>query len=247
MPITCIERPSPNFNERPDGRPVDILLLHYTGMESGEAAASRLCDPEAKVSAHYIVDEAGAITRMVPEEMRAWHAGVASWAGESDINGASIGIEIVNGGHDFGCPPYPEAQMQAVETLSLEILSRHPIPARRVLAHSDVAPARKADPGEWFDWARLARRGVGLWVEPEPIVEGPVLAQGDRGDTVAELQYMLADYGYGLEVLGRYDENTKAVVTAFQRHFRPERVDGVADISTVATLRHLVETVRTLA
>ncbi len=244
MSITCIERPSPNFNERPDGRAVDILLLHYTGMESGEVAASRLCDPEAKVSAHYIVDEAGTVTRMVPEHLRAWHAGMASWAGESDINGVSIGIEIVNGGHDFGSPPYPEAQMQAVETLSLEILSRHPIPAQRVLAHSDVAPARKADPGEWFDWARLARAGVGLWVEPEPIIDGPVLAPGDRGDTVAELQFMLADYGYGLEVLGRYDENTKAVVTAFQRHFRPEKVDGVADISTVATLRRLVDAVK---
>lgn len=245
--LSCIERPSPNFNERAEGRAVDILLLHYTGMESGEAAASRLCDPEAKVSAHYLVDEAGAVTRMVPEEMRAWHAGVGQWAGEGDINGCSIGIEIVNGGHDFGCPPYPDAQMRAVEALSLEILSRHPIPARRVLGHSDVAPARKADPGEWFDWARLARAGVGLWVEPEPIVEGPVLTQGDRGDPVAELQYMLADYGYGLEVLGRYDEATKAVVTAFQRHFRPEKVDGVADVSTVATLRRLVEAVRAVA
>lgn len=245
--LNCIERPSPNFNERPSGRAVDILLLHYTGMESGEAAASRLCDPEAKVSAHYLVDEAGAITRMVPEHLRAWHAGVAHWAGEGDINGCSIGIEIVNGGHDFGCPPYPEAQMRAVEALSREILSRHPIPARRVLAHSDVAPARKADPGEWFDWARLARAGVGLWVEPEPVIEGPVLRQGDRGDTVAELQYMLADYGYGLEVLGRYDKTTKAVVTAFQRHFRPRKVDGVADVSTVATLRRLLDAVKFVA
>ncbi|GMV62191.1 MAG: hypothetical protein AMXMBFR74_13600 [Parvibaculum sp.] len=244
MSVDCIERPSPNFDARPDGRAADILLLHYTGMESGEAAASRLCDPAAKVSAHYMVDEAGAVTRMVPEEKRAWHAGVAQWAGENDINGLSIGIEIVNGGHDFGCPPYPDAQMRALETLCHEILSRHPIPARRVLAHSDVAPARKADPGEWFDWARLARAGVGLWVEPEPVIEGPVLAQGDRGDTVAELQYMLADYGYGLEVLGRYDETTKAVVTAFQRHFRPQRVDGVADVSTVATLRRLADAVK---
>ena len=137
--------------------------------------------------------------------------------------------------------------MRAVEALSREILSRHPIPARRVLAHSDVAPARKADPGEWFDWARLARAGVGLWVEPEPVIDGPVLQQGDRGDTVAEFQYMLADYGYGLEVLGRYDENTKAVVTAFQRHFRPRKVDGVADVSTVATLRRLLDAVKSAA
>ncbi|ABS64019.1 N-acetylmuramoyl-L-alanine amidase family 2 [Parvibaculum lavamentivorans DS-1] len=247
MHIPCTERPSPNFNERPAGRAVDILLLHYTGMESGEAAASRLCDAAAKVSAHYLVDEDGAVTRMVPEHLRAWHAGVGNWAGETDINGCSIGIEIVNGGHDFGCPPYPEAQMKAVEALSLEILSRHPIQARRVLAHSDIAPARKADPGEWFDWARLARAGVGVWVEPEPVGEGPVLREGDRGDTVAELQYLLADYGYGLEVLGRYDEATKAVVTAFQRHFRPQKVDGVADVSTVTTLRRLLEAVKSLA
>lgn len=243
MPVLCVERPSPNFNERPTGRAVDLLLLHYTGMESGEAAASRLCDPAAKVSAHYLVEENGRITRMVPEHRRAWHAGAGHWAGETDINGCSIGIEIVNGGHDFGCPPYPDAQMKGVEALCLDILSRHPIPARRVLAHSDIAPARKADPGEWFDWGRLARAGVGVWVAPEPLVEGPVLQEGDRGDTIAELQYMLADYGYGLEVLGRYDEATKAVVTAFQRHFRPARVDGVADLSTVATLRRLLDVV----
>lgn len=241
MSLVFAERPSPNFNERPQGRRADILLLHYTGMESAEAAASRLCDPAAKVSAHYLVDEAGQIIRMVPEHLRAWHAGAGHWAGESDINGCSIGIEIVNGGHDFGRPPYPDVQMRAVEVLCRDILSRHPIPRRRVLAHSDTAPARKSDPGEWFDWARLARAGVGLWVSPEPLVEGHCLQQGDRGDMVAELQFMLGDYGYGIEVLGRYDEATKAVVTAFQRHFRPEKVDGVADISTVATLRRLLD------
>ncbi len=247
MPVLCTERPSPNFNERPEGRAVDILLLHYTGMASAEEAATRLCDPAAKVSSHYMVDEGGAITRMVPEHFRAWHAGAGTWAGDTDINGCSIGIEIANGGHDFGCPPYPEAQMRAVEALCLDILSRHPIPPRRVLGHSDIAPTRKADPGEWFDWARLARAGVGVWLEPEPLIEGPVLQNGDRGDTVAELQYLLADYGYGLEVLGRYDETTKAVVTAFQRHFRPQKVDGVADLSTVATLRRLLEAVKSLA
>ena len=143
---------------------------------------------------------------MVPEHLRAWHAGVGHWAGESDINGCSIGIEIANGGHDFGSPPYPDIQMRAVEALCRDILSRHPIPPRRVLGHSDIAPGRKADPGEWFDWARLSRAGIGLWVKPEPVIEGPSLNKGDRGDTVAELQFMLGDYGYGIEVLGRYDE-----------------------------------------
>jgi N-acetylmuramoyl-L-alanine amidase len=244
MSLDFIERPSPNFNERPEGRRPDILLLHYTGMASAEAAAARLCDAAAKVSSHYLVDEAGRITRMVPEHLRAWHAGVGHWAGESDINGCSIGIEIANGGHDFGSPPYPDIQMRAVEALCRDILSRHPIAPRRVLGHSDIAPGRKADPGEWFDWARLSRAGIGLWVSPEPIIAGPSLKKGDRGDTVAELQFMLGDYGYGIEVLGRYDEATEAVVTAFQRHFRPEKVDGVADVSTVATLRRLLEAVK---
>ncbi|MBX3509507.1 MAG: N-acetylmuramoyl-L-alanine amidase [Parvibaculum sp.] len=244
MSLAVIERPSPNFNERPEGRRPDILLLHYTGMASAEAAVARLCDPAAKVSSHYLVDEAGRIIRMVPEHLRAWHAGVGHWAGESDINGCSIGIEIANGGHEFGSPPYPDIQMRAVEALCRDILSRHPIAPRRVLGHSDIAPGRKADPGEWFDWARLARAGIGLWVSPEPVIEGPGLRKGDRGDTVAELQFMLGDYGYGIEVLGRYDEATEAVVTAFQRHFRPERVDGVADVSTVATLRRLLEAAR---
>ena len=244
MNFRCDERLSPNFNERPEGCAADILLLHYTGMASAEAALDRLCDADAKVSAHYFVDESGRVTRMVPEHLRAWPAGVGRWAGESDINGRSIGIEIANGGHDFGSPPYPDVQMAAVEALCLDILSRHPIPPARVLGHSDIAPERKADPGEWFDWARLARVGVGLWVEPEPIVGGPSLAPGDRGDTVAEFQFLLASYGYGLEVLGHYDAATQDVVTAFQRHFRPAKVDGVADLSTVATLRRLVAAAR---
>lgn len=236
-------RPSPNFDERPQPPHIDLLVLHYTGMALTADAVGRLCDPAAKVSSHYVVDEAGHVCRLVPEEKRAWHAGVSSWAGEADVNGRSIGIEIGNGGHDFGCPPYPEAQMAAVEALCREIVARHPILPRNVLGHSDVAPERKSDPGEWFDWARLARGGIGVWVKPVPIVEGPALRPGDRGDTVAELQFRLANYGYGVEVLGIYDAKTEAVVRAFQRHFRPARIDGVADLSTVATLHRLLEAV----
>lgn len=243
MTIVTQERLSPNFNDRPGPVHIDMLVLHYTGMASTADAVDLLCSPEAKVSAHYVVDEDGQVLRLVPEEKRAWHAGVSSWAGVSDINGHSIGIEIGNGGHDFGTPPFPEAQMKAVETLCREILARHPIPPRHVLGHSDIAPERKSDPGERFDWARLARAGVGVWVEPFPIVEGPSLMPGDRGDTVAELQFRLATYGYGVEVLGVYDAKTESVVRAFQRHFRPERVDGVADLSTVATLHRLLEAV----
>jgi N-acetylmuramoyl-L-alanine amidase len=243
MNLPIENRASPNFNERPQPAPIDILVLHYTGMASAEAAITLLCAPEAKVSSHYVVDEQGRIVRLVPEEKRAWHAGVSSWAGIDDVNGRSIGIEIANGGHEGGCPPYPEAQMRAVEALCLDIVGRHPIMKRSVVAHSDIAPARKSDPGEWFDWARLARAGVGVWVEPVAILDGPSLKLGDRGDTVAELQFRLANYGYGIEVLGVYDARTEAVVRAFQRHFRPRKIDGVADLSTVATLHLLLEQV----
>ncbi len=243
MSLPVALRPSPNFNDRPQPATIDILVLHYTGMGSAEAGISHLCDPNAKVSSHYVVDEGGHVLRLVDEDKRAWHAGVSSWAGISDLNGRSIGIEIVNGGHDGGCPPYPDVQMQAVEQLCQEIMSRHPIVPRSVVAHSDIAPGRKEDPGEWFDWARLARAGVGVWVEPVEIIDGPVLKLGDRGDPVSELQFRLANYGYGVEVLGVYDAKTEAVVKAFQRHFRPARIDGVADLSTVATLRLLLDAV----
>jgi N-acetylmuramoyl-L-alanine amidase len=237
MSLQITECPSPNHEER--RAPIDMLLLHYTGMETGEAARARLCDANAKVSAHYIVEEDGRVLRLVPEERRAWHAGVASWGGQSDINSCSIGIEIVNGGHDFGYPDFADPQIAAVEALCLDILARHEIAPARVLGHSDVAPERKADPGEKFPWARLAKAGIGHWVAPQDIVDGPVLQRGDRGDTVAELQFQLADYGYGIEVLGVFDAKTEAVVKAFQRHFRPAQVDGIADVSTVATLRLL--------
>jgi N-acetylmuramoyl-L-alanine amidase len=243
MSFPIANRPSPNFNDRPQPAPIDILVLHYTGMKTAEAAIDLLCSPSSKVSSHYVVDEQGRVTRLVSEEKRAWHAGISSWAGIADVNGRSIGIEIANGGHDGGCPPYPDVQMLAVEALCKEIVARHPIMPRSVVAHSDIAPERKSDPGEWFDWARLARAGVGVWVDPAPVMEGPSLKLGDRGDPVSELQFRLANYGYGIEVLGVYDAKTEAVVRAFQRHFRPEKVDGVADLSTVATLRLLLDKV----
>lgn len=161
--------PSPNFEPRPEGRKPDTLILHYTGMEACDAARDWLASEESKVSAHYLLDEAGVVTQMVAESERAWHAGQSYWAGETDLNSASIGIEIHNPGHDFDYPPFPEVQMQAVEALCLDILGRHAIPKERVLAHSDIAPGRKRDPGERFDWARLARAGIGLWTEPVPL------------------------------------------------------------------------------
>jgi N-acetylmuramoyl-L-alanine amidase len=214
-----IERPSPNHNARPADTPIDILLLHYTGMETAEAALDRLCDPGAKVSAHYTIDEDGAVYRHVAEERRAWHAGKSYWAGDTDVNGRSIGIELVNPGHEFGYRPFPEAQMTALIALAKEIVARHAIPAHRVLAHSDVAPARRQDPGELFDWARLAEAGVGLW---------PKTTAHPAGDAAA----MLERFGYAADGSG--------VVAAFQRHFRPSRIDGVVDEETLGRLAALV-------
>jgi N-acetylmuramoyl-L-alanine amidase len=240
--IVAEVRPSPNFDER-QGGPPDIILLHYTGMQTGEAALERLCAADSKVSAHYVVFEDGRIVQCVPEEKRAWHAGVASWAGETDINSRSIGIEIVNPGHEFGYRDFPLRQVAAVISLCKTIATRRgPMAANRVLAHSDVAPTRKQDPGEKFPWGLLSESGIGHWVRPAPLeVEGPTLKPGDHGEAVKRLQQALRSYGYGIEESGDYDEATRAVVTAFQRHFRPVRVDGVADASTVLTLRALTE------
>ncbi len=231
--------PSPNHGERRGPRP-DLLILHYTGMESAAAAIGRLGDATAEVSAHYVVLENGRIVQMVPEGRRAWHAGASAWKGWRDVNSRSLGIEIVHPGHAGGLPPYPEAQVAAVTDLARDIAARWGIPAERVLGHSDIAPERKEDPGETFPWDRLAAAGVGHWVPPVPIRDGRFLARNDAGQPVEALQAMLALYGYDLEVSGRFDERTHAVVAAFQRHFRPARVDGVADASTITTLRDLI-------
>ncbi len=237
-----IERPSPNHGPRPAGQPIDIMLLHYTGMTSSAAALARLCDPESKVSAHYLIDEAGTCYRIVPEARRAWHAGESFWAGARDINSRSIGIELANPGHEFGYRPFPAAQMAALEALAKAILARHPIPPHRVLGHADVAPLRKQDPGELFDWARLARAGIGLWPDSgfEPAADGPTLAEGMDGPAVLELKRALRRFGYGVEASRGYDAITTAVVTAFQRHFRPRRVDGKADAETLSLLKGLL-------
>jgi N-acetylmuramoyl-L-alanine amidase len=236
--------PSVNQDERKNGRKPDMIVLHYTGMPSGEAALQRLRAAESKVSAHYVVFEDGRIVQCVPEERRAWHAGVSSWAGESDINSCSIGIEIVNPGHEFGYRDFPLRQVAAVISLCKSILVRRgPIDATRILAHSDIAPSRKQDPGEKFPWALLSESGVGHWVRPAPLdLLGQNLKPGDSGDLVSRLQRALRAYGYGLEETGKYDEATRDVVAAFQRHFRPARVDGIADASTLLTLRALIET-----
>jgi N-acetylmuramoyl-L-alanine amidase len=200
-----------------------MLVLHYTGMRSCAEALDRLCDPGAKVSAHYLVDETGAIYALVAEERRAWHAGVACWRGHRDVNARSLGIELANPGHEFGYRAFPEAQMTALIDLGRALVARHPIEPRNVVGHSDVAPARKSDPGELFDWPRLAAAGLGLWpkkIDPVPAGEADILA-------------MLAAYGYDTA-------DPRAALIAFQRHFRAGRIDGAADADTAARLRALL-------
>jgi N-acetylmuramoyl-L-alanine amidase len=230
--------PSPNHGDR-RGKSVDCMILHYTGMSTGPSALARLRDPGADVSCHYLVWEDSRITQLVPESLRAWHAGLSFWAGETDMNSVSIGIEIVNKGHDSGCPPYPSAQIAAVTALCQDLASRHNIPTHRILAHSDIAPGRKIDPGEWFPWEALAAAGIGLWAAPVPVTPGPVMRRGDQGPGVERLQSELAGFGYGVPVNGTYCEDTEATVAAFQRHWRQTLVDGAADVSTVETLRRL--------
>ena len=219
-------RVSPNFNDRPIDVPIDMLVLHYTGMESAEVALDRLCDPEAQVSAHYLIEEDGTVHRLVDEDKRAWHAGVSWWRGSTDVNSRSIGIELVNPGHEFGYRAFPEDQMVALEGLASAILNRHPIPARNVIGHSDVAPSRKEDPGELFDWARLAEKGIGLWV-----LDAQPQAVSDQ-----DLKAMLLAFGYDTS-------DINAALLAFQRHFLPSQLTGQADLETVGRLAALLELV----
>jgi N-acetylmuramoyl-L-alanine amidase len=221
-------QPSPNHQERPAGIPLDMLVLHYTGMRDQDLALARLCDSEAAVSAHYLIDEQGDITQLVAEERRAWHAGQSCWRGHRDVNSRSIGIELVNPGHQFGYRPFPAVQMQALAELATTLLARWPIPAQNVVGHSDVAPLRKQDPGELFDWRWLADQGIGLWPR-----QGCVAGDGDAAP-------LLRHYGYDLVDAG--DE--PAVVAAFQRHFRPSCCDGRLDPETLDRLHGLIDQLR---
>jgi len=211
--ISFRDRPSPNFDSRPDGAPIDMLVFHYTGMRTAAEALDRLTDPEAKVSAHYVVEEDGTLWRLVDEKARAWHAGISAWRGETDINGRSVGIELVNPGHAFGYRPFPGAQMEALIELTKGILARHPIPPRNVVGHADIAPARKMDPGELFDWPRLAAAGIGLWP-----ADGQEAGAGGHARELGGIGYDTADLA--------------AAVTAFQRRFRPSSIDGEIDAET---------------
>ncbi len=197
--------------------------------------------PGAEVSAHYVVLPDGYIIQLVAEAQRAWHAGASSWAGETDINSHSIGIELANPGHEHGYPDFPKRQIAATTALCRSILTRHRIPRDRVLAHSDVAPTRKQDPGERFPWKTLADSGIGLWVRPAPVTQvGPIFVLGETDPAIDEIQRLLARFGYGVTPTGYLDSATRDAVAAFQRHFRPIRVDGVVDVSTTGTLKALL-------
>jgi N-acetylmuramoyl-L-alanine amidase len=228
-----ISAPSPNFDNRVS--PPDMIVLHYTGMKTGAEALARMTDPEAKVSAHYMIEEDGRVYSLVSEERRAWHAGVSFWKGATDINAASIGIELVNPGHEFGYRAFPDAQIEALIELMDDIRSRWTVPESRILGHSDVAPARKTDPGELFPWKRLAEAGHGVWVEPNGAPGAP-LAEGDEGAGVFAMQAGLTRIGYDCAPSGKFDEATTIVVRAFQRHWLQTRCDGIADGETRARL-----------
>lgn len=244
--MIILQTPSPNFNDRKTS--IDMLVFHYTGMESGEAALSRMREASAEVSAHYMVWEDGRVSQLVEEQKRAWHAGVGAWQGDTDLNSCSIGIEIVNGGHnvplaDGSLPPYPEAQIASVITLAKAILERHDIPQGRIVGHSDIAPMRKEDPGEHFPWAALAEVGIGYWpgkvgsMSATPLaLIGRGLGRDDSGSAVKRIKDMLRAIGYDLAAHEDYDEVLEAVIRAFQRRWRPQRVSGQADLETLSLI-----------
>ncbi|MDX2094681.1 MAG: N-acetylmuramoyl-L-alanine amidase [Alphaproteobacteria bacterium] len=219
---------SPHFDARRDDI-VDMLVLHYTDMRSGKAALDHLCSEESRVSAHYVVGEDGEVYALVDEDKRAWHAGESYWRGHTNVNGRSIGIEIVNPGHTNGYRAFPEPQMQALIALCHEIIARHAIPARNVVGHSDVAFLRKKDPGELFDWPRLARAAIGVFPFGARPMLGSGQQRGDHGKNVIRLQTALHNWGYGLKLDGDYGAKTEQCVVAFQRHYRPGNLDGAWD------------------
>ncbi len=216
-----------------------MIVLHYTGMASEDLALARLRDPEAKVSAHYLIAQDGRSFALVAEERRAWHAGVSFWRGDRDVNARAIGIELVNPGHEHGYVAFPDPQIEALIALLTHIRTRWTIDDADIVGHSDVAPERKIDPGERFPWPRLAQAGHGLWAEPAP-APGEPLREGSEGLGVYVLQAGLSRLGYGCTPSGVFDASLTRVVQAFQRHWRPSVVDGLADGETRARLTALL-------
>lgn len=224
--------PSPNFNDRPGGKAPDTVVLHYTGMKNFADALDRLTSPESKVSCHYLLDMNGDAYSLVDEEKRAWHAGVSNWAGRANVNDFSIGIELHNPGHQYGYIPYPDEQMNALLKLMEGIFSRHNIRVRDVVAHSDIAPARKEDPGELFNWKMLADNGFAIWPGAEYSVKsgGRIIARaGDDNGYIGIVQKKLSDFGYHLDITSQMDVATIQVITAFRRRFTPQYLHPIWD------------------
>ena len=250
MSVSVIERPdsslvadlhpSPNVEPRKPGFAPSIVILHYTGLLTVDRALDVLSRPDCKVSCHYVIDESGRIIQMVAEDKRAWHAGLSSWQSETDINSASIGIEIQNPGHMHGYPDFPDSQMRAVAALCRDLALRHDIAPQHFLAHSDVAPGRKIDPGEKFDWSWLYGQGIGHWVVPAPFdADDAGITPESRGADVERARALLAAYGYKIDPKGPFDPDLRTVVRAFQLHFRPACTDGRLDRSTLDTLSRI--------
>jgi N-acetylmuramoyl-L-alanine amidase len=241
MSPLIIETPSPNSNDRK--LQISMLVLHYTGMENGQAALDRMRDPDAQVSAHYLIEEDGRVFRLVPEANRAWHAGVSEWNGITDVNSASIGIEIVNGGHDFGLPDFPDVQINALIPLCKQILTAHNIVPQNIVGHSDIAPERKEDPGEKFSWTGLAAAGIGLWPGEANGDRRVLFERGDRDRGITLIQRGLAGLGYGIALDGVMTDRTVAVIRAFQRRYRADKVDGIVDMETLDLVSRLARLV----
>ena len=221
-----ISFPSPNYNDRPPSTITDTLVIHYTGMSETTQALKRMCNPITKVSAHYLIDEAGQIFKLISEKKRAWHAGISSWRGNCNINDRSIGIELANPGHEFGYQKFPEPQINALIELANKIITRHQIPARNIVGHSDIAPTRKKDPGELFDWHELALGGIGYW--PKDLKINIV-------KKINETNFESALKAYGYET-----SNLPATILAFQRHFLPMRCGAAPDQEMFRTLEILI-------
>ncbi|MEJ0062969.1 MAG: N-acetylmuramoyl-L-alanine amidase [Alphaproteobacteria bacterium] len=227
--MQIVRQDSPNWDERADGKAVQYVILHYTGMESADAARHRLCDPAAKASSHYMIERDGKIWQFVGEDKRAWHAGQSFWRGERDMNGVSVGIELVNRGHQFGYETFPDAQIGVCGDLILDIMHRHAVPASNIIGHSDIAPMRKEDPGEYFPWKALAARGIGLWGEPAAEHEGAM--------DIAEIRRSLRQIGYECPEAGEYDRELRLCLLAFQRHWHQDNLTGLPNAGTAARLR----------
>jgi N-acetylmuramoyl-L-alanine amidase len=239
--IDLIDHPSPNWNERPEGVAIDTVVLHYTGMQSGKEALGRLCCEQAQVSSHYLIDEDGTAYQLVDDKKRAWHAGVSSWQGRGNLNHSSIGIELVNPGHEFGYRDFPEAQIASLLALLNALKEKHAIPTSRFIGHSDIAPLRKNDPGERFPWKKLSHRGFGVFSEKDFSNQEFIELTSNNAAEIKVLNKQLGIIGYdGFDSDG-FGAQTSQVIRAFQAHWRPEGVHGKLDKGTWSALQEIAK------